>query len=283
MAATHRAPKQWCLTKAETVNSYESWRHNIIYTLSLDPNFSTFLDEEFHFMKKTKTTPLRGLNDDGEDVAADKRLTAVQKNASLELMLGQIANYCPVISRNTIVKNSTSINDIWQAIRLHYGFQSTGGHILDLSAIRLEADERPEDLYQRIVAFIEDNLLQQGGGITHHGQAVTDDEELSPTLENVIVVTWLQLIHPELPRLVRQRYGTELRSRSLASIKPEILQALNSLLEELHSAESTRSMRTYSGPQQKPPRKLPSRTTFKNRYLQEIYYDVSAMVRFHAT
>ena len=261
MAATHRAPKQWCLTKAETVNSYESWRHNIIYTLSLDPNFSTFLDEEFHFMKKTKTTPLRGLNDDGEDVAADKRLTAVQKNASLELMLGQIANYCPVISRNTIVKNSTSINDIWQAIRLHYGFQSTGGHILDLSAIRLEADERPEDLYQRIVAFIEDNLLQQGGGITHHGQAVTDDEELSPTLENVIVVTWLQLIHPELPRLVRQRYGTELRSRSLASIKPEISQALNSLLEELQSAESARSMRTYSGPQLKPPRRLPPRTT----------------------
>ena len=152
-------------------------------------------------MKKTKTTPLRGLTDDGEDVAADKRLTAVQKNASLELMLGQIANYCPVISRNTVVKNSTSINDIWQAIRLHYGFQSTGGHILDLSVIRLEADERPEDLYQRIVAFIEDNLLQQGGGITHHGQAVTDDEELSPTLENVIVVTWLQLIHPELPPL----------------------------------------------------------------------------------
>ena len=71
--------------------------------MSLDPNFSTFLDEEFHFMKKTKTTPLRGLNDDGEDVAADRRLTAVQKNASLELMLGEIANYCPVISRNTVV------------------------------------------------------------------------------------------------------------------------------------------------------------------------------------
>ena len=57
---------------------------------------------------------------------------------------------------------------------------------------------------------------------THHGEQVPEDEELTPTLENVIVLTWLRLIHPSLPRLVKQRYGTELRSRMLASIKPEI-------------------------------------------------------------
>ena len=34
---------------------------------------------------------------------------------------------------------------IWQAIRAHYGFQSTGAHFLDFSNIRLEPDERPED------------------------------------------------------------------------------------------------------------------------------------------
>ena len=38
--------------------------------------------------------------------------------------MGQIANFCPVISSNTIVKNSTSVKFIWQAIRAHYGFQS---------------------------------------------------------------------------------------------------------------------------------------------------------------
>ncbi|KAL5007239.1 hypothetical protein ScPMuIL_002143, partial [Solemya velum] len=33
----------------------------------------------------------------------------------------------------------------------------------------------------------------------------------SPTLENFVVLTWLRLIHPELPKIVKQRYGTELR------------------------------------------------------------------------
>jgi hypothetical protein len=46
------------------------------------------------------------------------------------MLLGQIANYAPIISRNTIVKNSVSIDSIWQAIRLHYGFQTSGAHFL---------------------------------------------------------------------------------------------------------------------------------------------------------
>ena len=260
MATTHRAPKQWSLSKNETVNSFENWKHNLQYTLSLDPNFAPFLIDNFTWDKKTKASPLRGFIDDDDQVPAAKRRTAQQKMSMLELMLGQIANYCPVISRSTIVKNSTSITNIWQAIRLHFGFQSTGGHILDFASIHLNADERPEDLYQRLTAFVEDNLLRRDSGISHHGQVINEDEELSPSLENYIVLTWLRLIHSGLPRLVKQRYGTELRSRTLASIKPEISQALESLLEELHTSDSTRSMRTSTSKPQWPRQTTPSTT-----------------------
>ena len=43
--------------------------------------------------------------------------------------------------------------------------------------------------------------------------------------------------------MVKQRYGTELRSRTLTSIKPEISQALNSLLEEIRTSDDTRILR----------------------------------------
>ena len=197
MASTHRAPKQWCWSKVETVNTFENWRQNIQYTLSLDPNFAPFLVEGCLWGKKTKTTPLRGFADDTDAVPADKRKTAQQKVTMLELMLGQIANYCPVISRNTIIKNSTSVQSIWQAIhvRLHYGFQSTGAHFIDFSDIHFRPDERPEDLYLRLMAFVEDNLLHSDSGISHHGQPVSEDEELTPSLENFIVLTWLRLRH----------------------------------------------------------------------------------------
>ena len=242
MAGT-RAPKQWSLSKVETITSFEAWRQNLQYTLSLDQNFAAFLVDGFTWLKKTNANPLRGIVDDGEAVAEANRRTAAQKCTHLDLMLGQIANYCPIISRNTIIKNSTSINSIWQSIRLHYGFQSTGGHFLDFNSIFLEPDERPEDLFQRLASFIEDNMLRAGGNIHHHGEVPEADEELSPSLENLIVLTWLRLINRDLPNVVKQRYGTELRSKTLASLKPEISQALDSLLDEIHSATDAKVLR----------------------------------------
>ena len=48
---------------------------------------------------------------------------------------------------------------------------------------------------------------------------------------------WLQLLHPSLPHLVKQRYVTELCSQTFASVKSKISQALDSLLDELHTSE----------------------------------------------
>ena len=156
------------------------------------------------------------LTNDGTTVPEAERLTAALKNVHLDLLLGQIANFCLVISRNSIVKHSTSLNDIWQKIRQLYAFQSTGAHFLDLASIHLQPDERPEDQFQRLMASFEDNLLSVHGGLTHHGDQVTADEDLSPTLENTVVILWLQLIHPGLPLLLKQKYGSELRNKTLA-------------------------------------------------------------------
>jgi len=66
-----------------------------------------------HFSPTVPLGPLRGFTDDGETVSLARRKTARQKVNFLEVMRGQIANYCPVISRNTLLKNSTSIQSVW--------------------------------------------------------------------------------------------------------------------------------------------------------------------------
>ncbi|XP_068706826.1 uncharacterized protein [Montipora foliosa] len=241
---SHRAPKQWSLSSNETITSIKAWENNLKYILSLDPNFADFLTDGSSWGKKTNATPLRGFSNDPESVPTARRRTAAQKVTHLEMMLGQIANYAPIISRNSIVKNSTSISGVWQSIRQHYGLQLTGSRFLDLANISLKPEQRPEDLFQILMAFIEDNLLTRSSGITHYGEIPDADEELSPSLENFIVLTWLRLLHPNLPRLVKQRYGTELRSRTLASVKPEISQALESLLDELHTSDESKVLRS---------------------------------------
>jgi hypothetical protein len=39
------------------------------------------------------------------------------------------------------------------------------------------------------MSFVDDNLLTTASGITHHGAAPENDEELSPSLENFVVFT----------------------------------------------------------------------------------------------
>ena len=234
---SNRALKQWSLAKNETITTFEAWTQTLQYFLSLDANFAPFLADNFTCLKKSATAPNRGLEPDGDDVPTTRRRTAFQKNLHLELMLGQIANFCPVISRSSIVKNSTSISSVWQAIRAHYGFHCTCARFLDSSNIKLEVDERPQDLFQHLMSFTE---------------------ELTITLENMVVLTWLKLLHSDLPALVKQRYGTELRSKTLASLKPEISQALDSLLEEIRSIADSKVLRTTASRfRQPPPRPLP--------------------------
>ena len=241
MASNNRAPKQWTLTTDETLTSFTNWKENMIYTLSLDTSFAPFLKDGVTWKEDDEDSPHRGFEDDA--TGATNRKTKEEKCTALHLMLGQIANWATIISRNDIVTRSTSLGDIWNKLRQYYGFHTTGSRFLDLGTIRFQPGERAEALYQRLISFIDDNLLTKDCGVTHHGSAVKKNESVSPSLENVVVYLWLERLHVSLPALVKQKYGAELRNRSLASIKPEISQALSSMLEELSSGENSRIAR----------------------------------------
>ena len=241
MASNNRAPKQWKLTSEETLNTFTNWKENLMYTLTLDKSFAPFIKDGVTWKEESDDDPHRGFQDDA-DGTTDKQ-TKQEKCNTLHLMLGQIANWATVISRNEIVQRSVSLNDIWNKLRQYYGFHTTGSRFLDLGTIRFQPGERAEALYQRLVSFIDDNLLTKDCGVSHHGSAVKKSEAVSPSLENVVVYLWLERLHVSLPALVKQKYGAELRNRTLASIKPEISQALNSMLEELSSGDNSRISR----------------------------------------
>jgi hypothetical protein len=88
MANSHRAPKQWCLSKTETVNSFENWRQNLLYTLSLDPQFAPFLVAGSTWEKKIRASQFRGFVNDAYPIAEENRRTREQTLSMVELMLG---------------------------------------------------------------------------------------------------------------------------------------------------------------------------------------------------
>ena len=235
----YKAPKPWSLKESETAESLESWWTNQVFNLSCFEQFAEFVADDYTW--RVKGIANRGLADDpGRLLNPPTGRTAAQKVSSLNFMLEQLAVYIvPIISKREVVERSTSLKYIYDKLRSHYGIQPTGARFIDFYAIRLKPDERYETLYQRLLAFMDDNLLSVNGGITHHGVAIVADEAMSPTIENMIVLRWLELIHPGLPALVKQKYATNLRAVTLASIKAEVSLALPALLEEINNSEAS--------------------------------------------
>jgi len=255
-----RPPKINPLTTEETFTSFTNWQQTLLYTLGLDNRFSSYINDGIEWEDGDSIN--HGFVDDvarqipnpngGPHIADPDQVirTAADKVRILHLMLGQIANYCNVIARHQIMYESTSLDSIWDMIREHYGFHVTGQRFLDLAAIRLKPGEKPADLYQRLVCFFTDNLFTRASRLTHKGRPPVVDEKLSPTIQNTIVLLWLERIHVGLPGMVKQRYGTELRNKTLASLKSEIAQALDSMLEELNSVSAGGDSRVMRLPQQ---------------------------------
>ncbi len=232
-----RAPKQEVLKENETISSFCAWQSSLLFYLSENNKYAWFLDPTSTWQRKSITN--RGLVNDQEPVPEGERKTAAQKNIVLERMLAIIAQFSPPLLRNDIIKKSTSLSWIWQRIRKHYSFSQSEVNFLRLNEIRREPDERYETLFQRIVAHLDDNLLTTTSNITHDGERITVDEEMSPTVERLAVYLWLTLIDARLPSFVSRVYAHDLASKSLKDIQPQICDAMNSLLAEMNSQEDS--------------------------------------------
>ena len=136
MSSNFKPPKLRNLNSKETATTFESWKGNLIYNLTLDPNFEEFID--CTWTKKTQDS-LRGFTDIKTEAGAIVK-TAAQRARFLDLCLNHIAGYTP-ISRFTIVRDSTSLKEIFHKIRAHY---------CTISSIREEISASIPELLQEL-------------------------------------------------------------------------------------------------------------------------------------
>jgi len=233
--ATARSVKPWKLSEDETFSSYTSWQQNIVYCLNQDINCQPFLlNATWRIVSPDH--PHRGLTDD----AGDNGLKKEQKVMNLNSMLGYISQFVPHYLSTDIKNSSTSINSVWGTIRQYYGFQQSEVQFLKFTNISWEGmhAERPERLYRRVLAHLQDNLLQAGSKLRHNDAEVTRDELISPTVERLAVLRWMELLHPKLPSLVARTFAYDLQRMTLKDIQPQIADGLENFLEELNKEDT---------------------------------------------
>lgn len=215
------------LSETETPSTLESFWEDLIFRLSLHPQFIPFLES---YWEPYGLSDSRGLHDD--QLLALNPWSGMQKCASLNLMLGAIASRIPVISRKFITREACSLRDVKTRLRVHYGFSKSGGLILDMFNLPSDDFSSHEVLWEKISYFISDNLMDPQDGIYHCG-ILPESELLTPTLQNLSVVLWLHSIHPQMPSIVKHRYATQLRTNSIYSLRDDISGSVPLFLSEI--------------------------------------------------
>ena len=245
------------LTKSETLTTFETWRGHVNYTLSQDANFAQFLQDSCVWKRKSVDAN-RGFVDIKDETDAVTS-SAIQQANFLDVFLGLLASWAPIINRSSITRDACSVREVYQKLRVYYGFSLSGSSIIDAVSLQRQSDESPEDVYQRLVSHIDTCLLSTTDELKHNGVKVSVDESMTPTLENLIICLWLKTVHPSLPQLVKTKYATQLKNCTIASIREEISASIRELLNELNERESPNSnnpvFQTSSGPSRNyPPR-----------------------------
>ena len=227
-----KAAKPWKLGEEETFSSFSGWKSNLMGHIRREEEWKQFIpDDEDHpvtWGALNSQNLLRGFTGG----------TAQAKVDNLNDLLAYISSYAPSFLATDIEKNCTSLEEIWQCVREYYRFGQSEVQFMKLLSITREENERPQRLYQRILSHLQDNLLQKNSKLKHNGKTVTSSEDMSPTVERLAVLRWMELIHPKIPGLVQRTFAYDLQRSTLKDLQPQIADAIGEFLREIRQEES---------------------------------------------
>lgn len=216
-----------------TDTTFNIWRDALEIYLEVDERFHKFLNGgDYTTWEAAETYPdrIRVLH------AADteSNLTTIRKE--LRQFLCIIAKFVHQDYYQPIVRHSTSVDWIYKKIRQDYGIEQKGIHFLNILDIKYDptGNVTPIGLYNNYRSLIMGNLGKTGDTVQWQNTVLVEDEKLSPTMEDLVLVNVLQLLHPKLPAYVKEAYCHKIgSSKRLMDFKSDILSKAKQYIEEI--------------------------------------------------
>ena len=184
---------------------------------------------------------------------------AAEKASAVESMLTKIASYAPSCLVRAINKRTTGIDSVWVLVRDWAGIQGTGGSKhLDYYRVKKswnkDGDKTKQEFFYRLKDSMEDTLVCGTDEIKEDGKTITTDENMTPCLNSIVVLDWIEAIGgPTLVEHVHRVYAKDLETQTLGSLQSRISKNFESLMNEVEEQENVKINRTEIGRNYFPP------------------------------
>ena len=213
---------------------FDVWTQELEVYIQQDERLAVFLP------RGTYSTWLpRDQNPDrlAEARGGDNAAQLAVRRRELGAFLSVVAKACNIQHYNMVTRNSTSLEWIYTKLREDYDIQQKGIHFFNLLDIKYEPSEPAAAFYNRYRNLIMANLGKQGDAIRWlNVEELEEDEKLSPTMEDLILLNVLTLIDPRMPAHIKDHYHHLIgKSKRLMDFKADILVKIPTYLAEIEA------------------------------------------------
>ena len=259
-----KAPSPLPATGVDIV-TFKVWKNTLVAHIQQDVHhhhfmpgglYSTWRAAEFgqRIQQLAATDPDR-VTADGQRVqlgnnghAAELARILTVRNAQLAKFITHIATLCHHTENDDVTNHSTSLEWIFDYLKKHYGLMTKGANFMNLADHVYKHGTPHQTFYKQYRASFVDNLRKNGDIVKYKNDFVlTEDEKLSPSFENAIVLWTLEKIDPRLPSKVKANYGYQMTGdTTLKDIQPVVFENIPLMLDELDQAQTAKAFAVQS-------------------------------------
>lgn len=216
---------------------FKIWKEELEVYLEIEEKFRKFLPGG-----RYQTWTSAEINEDRVTAAITPDTEAKLPDIKRELrqFITIIAKYVHQDYYNPIVRHSTSLEWIYKKLREDYDIQQQGIHFLNLLDLSWDPTGQmtPIGFYNSYRSMIIGNLGKKNDNIQWQNSKLPEDEKMTPSHEDLVLLNVLQLIHPKLPSYVRDHYAHKIgQEKRLMDFKTEILSKAKTFIQEIDAAQ----------------------------------------------
>ena len=242
-----------------TIVTFKAWKNQLVAHLQQDANhfhfmpggrYSTWIASEFgdritelHATDPDRITAQNKRNQTEEGLHAEIERILQTRNAQLSKFVTHIATLCHVTENDDVTIYSTSLEWIFDYLLKHYGLTSKGANFMNIADHTFKVGTSHQSFYKQYRASFVDNLRKRGDHVKYkNNQVLTEDERLSPSFENAIVLWSLEKIDPRLPSKVKKDYGHQMTGdTTLRDLQAVIFENIPLMIEDLDQAQAAKA------------------------------------------
>ena len=239
--------------------AFKVWKNTLTAHVQQDTNHHHFMEGGRYAAWRAADLGnriLQVVDDDPDKVVLDgkrERIGQAQYNAELAQLLGKrnaqlskfithIATLCHHTENDDVTNHSTSMAWIFEYLKKHYGLETKGANFMNISEHSFKKGTPYQTYYKQYRASFIDNLRKEGDIVQYKNNLVLDqDEKLTPSFENAIVLWSLEKIDARLPLKVKKNYGHQMTGNvTLKDVQPVIFENIDNMLEELDHSQNAK-------------------------------------------